>query len=178
MPKPTRGMTGLAAAALVMAAAGARADVVDAGAGGFTVRLVRHVAAPPAAVYATAVAVGRWWSPDHTFSGSAANLSIDARPGGCWCEALPGGGGVRHLEVVYAAPGSLLRFTGGLGPLQAMAVSGALTWAFAAAGGGTDVTWTYAVAGYVPGGFEPLAPVVNAVLAEQADRLKAAVERK
>jgi len=166
---------GLVAAALLTGAPGARADVVDAGAGGFTVKLVRHVAAPPAAVYATAVAVDRWWSSDHTFSGDAAKLSIDARPGGCWCEALPGGG-VRHMEVVYAAPGKLLRFTGGLGPLQAMAASGSMTWEFAAAGDGADVTWTYAVAGYRPGGLDALAVHVDAVLAEQIDRLKAASE--
>jgi uncharacterized protein YndB with AHSA1/START domain len=170
--------TGLLAAALLTGPAGLRAEVVDAAAGGFTVKLARHVAAPPEEVYATAVAVGRWWSPDHTFSGSAAALSIDARPGGCWCETLPGGGGVRHLEVVYAAPGSLLRFSGGLGPLQATAASGSLTWTFAAAGDGTDVTWTYAVAGDRPGGLEALAPAVDAVLAEQIDRLKAAVEGK
>ncbi len=176
MRKSTRVMTGLMAAALVAAPAGLRAEVVDAVAGGFTVKLVRHVAAPPEAVYATAVAVARWWSPAHTFSGRAANLAIDARPGGCWCETLSGGGGVRHLEVVYAAPGSLLRFRGGLGPLQEMAASGSLTWAFAAAGGGTDVTWTYTVAGYRPGGLEALAPVVDTVLAEQIDRLKAASE--
>jgi uncharacterized protein YndB with AHSA1/START domain len=168
------------AMAMLMAAAGAspRADVVDAGATGFTVKIVRHVAAPPAKVFATAVAVGSWWNAQHTYSGTAANMTIDPKPGGCWCEQLLNGGGVRHMEVVFVDPGKLLRFAGGLGPLQSMAATGALTWEFKAAGDGTDVTWTYAVTGYQPGGFESLAPAVDGVLTSQLTSLKTAAEKK
>ncbi|HUL71690.1 MAG TPA: SRPBCC family protein [Vicinamibacterales bacterium] len=167
-----------AALVLVAGVAPLRADVVDAGATGFTVKIVRHVAATPARAYETAVAVGTWWGSDHTYSGSAANMTIDARPGGCWCEKLGNGGGVSHMTVAFADPGRLLRFRGGLGPLQSMAATGALTWEFKAAGDGTDVTWTYAVTGYLPGGFESLAPAVDGVLTSQLMNLKAAVERR
>jgi uncharacterized protein YndB with AHSA1/START domain len=141
------------------------------------VKIVRHVAAPPAKVFSTAIAVGTWWSADHSYSGVAANITIDPRPGGCWCEKLLNGGGVKHMEVVFVDPGKLLRFTGGLGPMQAMAATGSFTWEFKAAGDGTDLTWTYAVTGYQPGGFQQLAPVVDGVLASQLTNLKTVAER-
>lgn len=168
----------IAAAMIVASAVTPRADVVDAGATGFTVKIVRHVAAPPAKVFATAVGVGAWWAADHTYSGVAANLTIDPKPGGCWCEQLVNGGGVKHMEVVFVDPGKLLRFRGGLGPLLSMAATGSMTWEFKAAADGTDLTWTYAVTGYLPGGFEQLAPAVDGVLTSQLVNLKAVAERK
>ena len=71
---------------------------------GFLVRHEMTIAAPPARVYDALVReVGSWWNPSHTFTGDAKNLSIDARPGGCFCEKYPNGGGVEHLRVVHAA---------------------------------------------------------------------------
>jgi uncharacterized protein YndB with AHSA1/START domain len=73
--------------------------------------------APPAKVYAALTdGVGGWWDPAHTFSHNSRNLSLDAKPGGCFCERLPDGGGVQHMSVVYASPGKLLRLTGSIGP--------------------------------------------------------------
>src|SRR5579862_517713 len=93
----------------------ASADVVDSAANGFTVKIVLDLAASPGDVYRTIVdRVGTWWAADHTWSGDNANLSIDARPGGCWCEKLPGGG-VQHMTVVFVDPGKLLRLRGALG---------------------------------------------------------------
>ena len=174
----TRTAWGIVAAAIVAAGVTARADVVDSGATGFTVKIVEHIAAPPAKVFATAIAIGTWWGPDHTYSGVAANMTIDPRPGGCWCEKLLNGGGVKHMDVVFVDPGRLLRFTGGLGPLQAMAATGSMTWAFKAAGDGTDLTWTYAVTGYQPGGLQQIAPAVDGVLALQLTSLKTVAEKK
>jgi hypothetical protein len=75
--------------------------------------------------------------------------------------------------VVYADPGKLLRFHGGLGPLHALAVSGAMTITFAAAGKGTRLTWEYRVSGPAALG---LADPVDQVLSSQHDRLKNLVE--
>jgi hypothetical protein len=162
---------------LGFAAAPATADVVDAAPGGFTVKIVARVAAPAAQAYRAAVErIGSWWGSDHTFSGNAANLSIDATPGGCWCEKLANGGGVRHLTVVYADPGKLIRFSGGLGPLQDMAVNGAMQWTFKEAAGQTTIEVTYKVGGYAPGGLEPLSKAVDGVLASQVLRLKALID--
>jgi uncharacterized protein YndB with AHSA1/START domain len=163
----------LIAASLPLAAAG---EVADAGAGGFTSRNKLLVAAPPAEVFGALVRdVGKWWSSAHTFSGDAANLRIEARPQGCFCETLPGGG-ARHLTVVAVEPGKLLRLTGGLGPLQAMAVDGALSWELTPAADGTEITATYAVHGYAAGGLEAWAAPVDRVIRQQLERLGRYVE--
>ena len=68
---------------------------------GFLLKLELNVNAPAAKVYDALVGqIGSWWYPEHTYSGDAKNLSIDARPGGCFCEKLPNGGGTRsgHLR--------------------------------------------------------------------------------
>jgi hypothetical protein len=109
----------------LLLAAGADAAVVDSSASGFTVRISMHIQAPPAAAYQKFVrSVGEWWNPAHTFSGSAKNLSIDERAMGCFCEKLPDGGAVRHLEVVYFAPGKAMVMSGALGPMQSLAAVG------------------------------------------------------
>jgi len=154
----------------------ARAEVIDAQPGGFTVRDSFTIAAPPARVWEALAKVGAWWDPAHTYSGDAANLRIELRPGGFWQETLPGGGGARHMVVVNVQPGKLLRTEGALGPLQALGVTAHLTWTLEAADGATAVTQTYDVGGHAPGGLDKLAPTVDRVLGEQAARLKRYVE--
>ncbi len=149
------------------------ADVRDAAANGFTVAFSAKVPAAPGAVWDAIVKdVGAWWDPDHTYSGNSANLSIEAVPGGCFCEKLAGGF-VRHLDVVYADAGKLLRMSGGLGPLQSMADAGTLTFTMSTEPGGAALAMTYAAGGYNPGGFEAIAPLVDSVLGGQFARLVA-----
>jgi uncharacterized protein YndB with AHSA1/START domain len=156
----------------------ASGEVLDSGASGFTVKTTVQIAAPPAAVYdALTREVGAWWDEAHTWSGSAANLSIDARPGGCFCETLPGGG-VQHMTVIFADRAKMLRMSGGLGPLQAMATSGVLTFAFTDAAGRTTLELTYTVFAYAKADMAALAPLVDQVTAGQVARLKAHVERR
>jgi uncharacterized protein YndB with AHSA1/START domain len=165
---------------VVLGSPAAFADVVDSAPNGFTLKVVVDAAAPAALVYrALTERIGAWWDSSHSFSGNAANLSIDARPGGCFCETLPGGGGVRHMTVTYADPGKLLRLSGGLGPLQDLAVTGAMTWKLTEASGRTTIEVTYKVGGYVPGGtgVGALAAPVDAVLTAQVKRLAQFVEK-
>jgi uncharacterized protein YndB with AHSA1/START domain len=170
---------GLAALIPVLAvAAPAAAEVKSVTANGFEVASMATIAAPPDRVYAALGEVGRWWSPSHTFSKDAANLSLELRAGGCFCERLKDGGSVQHLQVVYAAPGAGLRLRGALGPLQAEGVDGALSWSLKPAGGGTSVAQSYVVGGYIRAGMEQWAPRVDRVLDEQLQRLKAYVEGK
>jgi hypothetical protein len=170
-------LAALAGAGLLAIAPPARADVVDSGAGGFTVKIAIQVSAPAMEAYRTVVdRVGAWWDPAHTWSGKSGNLSIEAVPGGCFCERLPSGGGVRHLTVVFVDPGKLLRLKGGLGPLQDMAADGSMTWTFSEAAGKTNVEVTYKVGGYAPGGLAALAVPVNGVLTQQVERFKRFVE--
>lgn len=156
--------------------AGARADIVSSAVGGFELRETGRVAAAPDAVYAALLNPARWWSSEHTFSGSAANLVLDARAGGCWCENLPNGGSVEHLRVVYLAPGKTLRMRGALGPFQGMAVDGAMTWSLKGVSGGTEISLTYVLGGYSKDGFDELAKGADHVLGEQMERLKKLVE--
>ena len=156
----------------------AGADVVDRSAAGFTVKTVVTVAASPERAFRALVDdVGRWWDSSHTFSGDAGNLSIAANPGGCFCETLKNSGGVAHAIVNHVIPGELLRMTGALGPLQEHAVTGTLTWQFAASGQDATVTLTYRVSGYFPGGFEKITGPVDQVLSDQLKRLQAYLER-
>jgi hypothetical protein len=54
--------------------------------------------------------------------------------------------------------------------------SGALSLALEANGSTANLTITYRLWGYDPGGLDKLAPIVDQVLAEQMARLKSAVE--
>ncbi|HEV1995649.1 MAG TPA: hypothetical protein VGR03_15060, partial [Candidatus Acidoferrum sp.] len=97
-------------AALLCFAAAAYAEVADMSSSGFLTKYEVTVNATPANAYKALVdEVGGWWNPAHTYSNDARNLFIDARPGGCFCEKLPNGGGVQHMSVVYASPGQVVR---------------------------------------------------------------------
>ncbi len=152
------------------------AAVVDQVQNGFAIQQKLHIAAPTDKVYAALLAPGKWWSSDHTFSHSAANLALDARAGGCFCETLPGGGSVQHATVAIAMPGALLRLRGPLGPFQGQGVDSALTFTLKAAGDGTDLTLDNVVGGYMKGGFGNWPTAADGMLAATIARLKTFVE--
>lgn len=166
----------VAAAAAALASAPADARVVASTPMGFELTERVVVSAPPAKVYAALLDVGRWWSSSHTYSGDAANLSIEARPGGCWCERLADGGAIEHMRIVYLRPGQAIRAQGGLGPLQSEGATGSLTWTIKPVAGGSELTQSYVVGGYIRSGAEKLAPLVDGVMGQQLGRLKAFVE--
>jgi uncharacterized protein YndB with AHSA1/START domain len=173
-----RNVAFLAVGILALLPAGSAAAVADSSANGFNLRISVTIQAAPDEVYRRLVHnVGEWWSSDHTFSGDAHNLSIEEKAMGCFCEKLPKGGGVRHMEVINFAPGKTLVLTGGLGPLQSMAATGNMTFQISAAPGGTKLDVTYAVVGYLAAGMNGLAGPVDGVLMEQITRLKNYIER-
>ena len=159
----------------------AAAAVTDVASNGFTLSQTVAVSAPPDRVYAALVEPARWWSSDHTFSGSAANMSLDARAGGCFCEKLPGGGSVQHLTVLSVAPGKSLRLAGMLGPFQAVAGNGVMSFTLTPDKAGTMLEMTYQVAGYANmkvggNGYEVWSKAADRMLSEQLQRLRRAVE--
>jgi hypothetical protein len=169
--------TTLAAVAVVLTSGSARAAVADSSAAGFTVKITLNIQATPDDVYRRLVHnVGDWWNPAHTFSGEARALTIDNRAPGCFCERLPNLGTARHMEVVMAAPGEKLVMLGALGPLQPLAVTGAMTIDLSPDARGTKLVATYAVGGYSPAGLNTWAAPVDSVLTEQFTRLKNYVE--
>ena len=162
--------------AALLIAGSAQAAVVEATASGFQLKITADIQAPPAKVYEALLQPARWWNPDHTYSGSAANLALEPKAGGCFCESLPGGGSVRHLEVATVMPGRSLVLRGALGPFQAMGVDGALSLAIAPQGQGSTLTLTNTIGGFVPGGLADWAPRADAMLSEQVGRLKKLLE--
>jgi uncharacterized protein YndB with AHSA1/START domain len=162
---------------LLFAGALSFAAVVDVAPSGFLVRHEVNINASAGKVYSTLTGgVGSWWSSNHTYSHDSKNLTIDARPGGCFCEKLRGGGGVRHMTVAFASPGQMLRMTGALGPLQESGIAGSMTWSLTSSATSTKVVLTYSVGGYMQGGFEKIAPMVDGMLGEQLNRFKSYLE--
>ena len=167
----------------------AHADVTAQTEQGFVSRNVVVIAGSPAAVRKRLVTPSAWWSSEHTFSGDAANMTLDPVVGGCFCETLPADpadtpkparparpgaaahpparGGTQHMRVVFVDRAKALRMVGGLGPLQSEAVNATLTVTLKEVDGGTRVIFEYVVGGYMRYPPEKIAPAVDAVLGNQ-----------
>ncbi|HEY2033801.1 MAG TPA: SRPBCC domain-containing protein [Rhizomicrobium sp.] len=165
---------GFAFAALLLIAGvlSARAAVVESTANGFAVEEKSPIAASPANVYAALIHPEKWWNSEHTFSGSATNLSLDAKAGGCLCEILPGGGSVAHLTVVMVMPDKAIVFRGAMGPFQGQGVDGALAFTLAAKDGGTDLVLDNNVGGFIKGGMGTWPQAADGMLADLVAHLK------
>ena len=168
--------TGAFLAVGITGVAGASAEVAVVSANGFSVRVATEIAATPEKVYEALVKPETWWSSDHTFSGKAANLTLDAKAGGCFCETLPDNGTVKHQEVVLAAPGKQLVMRGALGPLQATGTIDAFSFMLEPDGGKTKLTVTFTAGGYLAEGFDDWAKKTDFVVSTQTTRLKQFVE--
>lgn len=154
----------------------ARAEVIDVQPHGFQVRTVVDVAAEPDAVWtALTRKIGRWWHPEHTWSGDARNLAIEMRAGGCFCERWKGGQSA-HMTVGQILGRRRLQLVGGLGPLQGEGATGTMIFQIENAAGGSKVTMTYTVSGRLSGGAQQWAPIVDQVTAMQVGRLKSFAE--
>ena len=162
------------ALAALLGATPAWAEVPSSSENGFVSHNEVLVAASPQAAWDALVRPADWWNGDHTYSGHSANMWIEPKSGGCFCEAVPASGGeIEHMRVIYVAPGSTLRMTGGLGPLQSEAVTGVLTMTLAPEGEMTKISWDYVVGGYMRMSMTELAPLVDQVVGEQLLRLAA-----
>ena len=162
----------LSAVSLAALAGSAAAEVAARSENGFSLVYERPVTASAEAVLEAVGRPAAWWSDAHTYSGSAANLSVDLRPGGCWCEALPGGG-VKHAEAVLVWPEQrMVRFDAPFGPLQSIGADAVLTmtWAEAADGPARTLKWSFVVTGPGAGA---MAEAIDGVMSEQFGRLAA-----
>jgi uncharacterized protein YndB with AHSA1/START domain len=152
------------AAALLPALAGA--EVKQASPDGAIFEHRFELSAAPADAWAVLVHPERYWPSEHTWSGSAANLSLAPQAGGCFCEQWDGGS-AEHGRVVMAIPGKMLRFRGSLGPFQEMAVTGIMTIALTPAGAGTTAVVTYRISGDASHKLDAFASVVDGVIRQQ-----------
>jgi uncharacterized protein YndB with AHSA1/START domain len=151
-----------------------RAAVTASSAQNLTVEHKVSTRARPADLYRALARVGKWWSSQHTFSGSAANLSLKPDAGGCFCERWKDGS-VEHGRVIQTQRDRLLRLQASLGPLLPLAVSGVLSFELepskAVQPGGTDLLVTYRISGDASHGLTALATPVDTVIGEQVARL-------
>ncbi len=152
-----------------LAVSSARAEVVDSSTGGFATHNSAVVAADRRAVWDALIHPEGWWS--HTWSNDSANLSLEPRAGGCFCETLPdtagwGEGSVEHMRVITVMPGSTLRMAGSLGPLQPEGLAGTLTVTLEDVDGGTRINWDYVTGGQARFPAVQIAPVVDRVQSE------------
>lgn len=173
----------LVAALAAASAAPAGAEVVQSGEQGFVLRFAADVPASANQSWQALVNPAGWWSGQHTYSGDAANLTIEPRAGGCFCEALPAGkgagrrarpiGSVEHMRVLFAQNDRQLRMSGALGPLQAEALQGTLTVSLTPQPSGTRIEWIYMIGGFMRMKADQIAPAVDRVLGEQFASLTA-----
>ena len=154
-----------------LAAYPASAKVIDQGEIGFTVAHTAQLSATPAEVWKTLITPAKWWSDGHSWSGDAANFTLDPQAGGCFCEKLPdaanGAGSVQHARVLFARPGQLLRLSGAFGPLQGEAVTATLTIQIKPTPTGSALRFDYVVGGYMRPKVAEIAPAVDKVIGEQ-----------
>ena len=76
----------ITAGLLAAATAPARAETSEVSPSGFTITHAVVVDSDPQKVWQAFTQLPSWWNSAHTWSGQAANLSLDATAGGCWCE--------------------------------------------------------------------------------------------
>jgi hypothetical protein len=174
-----RSLRSCVALASLAALSPAPAAVVDATPSGFTIENTVDVPADAMTAWNALVDdVGEWWPRDHTWWGTASELTIEPRAGGCFCERN-GAQQAQHLQVALVDPGKLLRLTGGLGPLQGMGLHGVLEFRLApGANGGTTITLFYRAGGYTPDDLAAFAPAVDQVQALQLGGLAAHLRRR
>lgn len=172
-PIVTRGGV-FAAGAVAALALGAPvlAAVTESDDGGFVSAHQVEIAASPTRVFEALVAeVGEWWDPEHTYTGDAGNMTFNEFPA-LW-ERFSDEGFVRHMAIDMVRPPKTLRLSGGLGPLQPLAVTGSMTFDLVLVAEGTRLSYRYVVNGRR---LQEWAGPVDRVMAGQLARLRRYVE--
>ena len=111
-----------------------------------------------------------WWHPDHTYSGDAANLSLDPRAGGLWRESWDGGS-VAHGEVLLVETGKMLRMNAPFGPLQGVGAYTIWTITITPDGDASRVVFDEVSTAPAGTGMDELAEAVDFVKTEAISRL-------
>ncbi|WP_332657876.1 hypothetical protein [Brevundimonas sp.] len=156
----------LLAAVLALCATPASAEVVARTADSFTLRYAEAADIEPDEIPGALRGLSRWWEPAHTYTGSAANLSLDLTPGGCWCEKFPDGTDFDHARTVSAGPDRFV-FEAPFGPLRGKTTSARLTVSWQATNDVWTPIWTMAVEGP---GIGAMADTVDSVMSNAYQR--------
>jgi len=151
----------------------AHSEVVEASPAHFTLHLAAETELKPDQVWTRLIEPSSWWLSEHTYSGSADHLSLDAQAGGLWREDWEGGS-VAHGTVQSLMEGQSLRLDAPFGPLQGMAVTVIWTITIEPDGDGTRVIFDEVATGSSASGLDQIAPAVDRVKAEAIARLATA----
>lgn len=163
----------LIAAAFALAASPASAEVVERSADHFVLRHAVALEASPADFIDALEHIGQWWSPAHTYSGDARNLSLALDVGTCFCEAMPDGSAFDHGGVYEYDPATGVVIDAALGPLRGKTTLSNLTFGWTGANRGTELVMSYVVRGEGVGAF---ADAVDSVMVEQFQRMVRFIE--
>lgn len=148
----------------------ARADIVSSSESHFVLRHEATSSLTAPELWARLVKPASWWHPDHTYSGSAGNLSLDVTAGGLWREEWDTGS-VTHGEVVYVQSGKVLRLNAPFGPLQSLGAYTIWTITIAATETGSSVTFDEVSNGPTTADMTEMAKAVDFVKGEAIRRL-------
>ena len=156
--------------AMLALGAPAGAEVIAASPQHYTLKHEASSALPADEMWDRLLAPETWWSSDHTWSGDAANLSLDAQAGGLWREDWEGGS-VAHGKVLSVINGKSITLDAPFGPLQSMAVDVVWTISITPEGDGSKVTFDEVANGSAASALDAVAPAVDGVKAEALRRL-------
>lgn len=163
----------LAAAALVLAATPASAEVVERSADHFVLRYAVALEASPADFIDALEHIGEWWNPAHTYSGDSRNLNLALDTGTCFCEAMPDGSTFDHGGVYEYDPETGVVIDAPLGPLKGKTTLSNWTVGWTGANRGTELVMSYVVRGPGVGAW---ADGVDGVMGDQFHRMVRFIE--
>jgi len=144
----------------------AQAEVVTASPEHFALKLEAETSLSPDEVWTRLIDPSAWWQSDHTYSGDAANLSLEPRAGGLWREDWDGGS-VWHGTVLQVQPTRTLSLSAPFGPLQGLAVTSVWTITLSPSeSGGTLIRFDHVTNGTAASQLDQLAPAVDFVKSE------------
>lgn len=136
----------LGLAGSLVVAASAQAEVIERSANRFVLRYQAPVDATVHDIQMGLVALPVWWDSNHTYSGDAANLSLDLAPDGCWCERLADGTDFDHGRTVLADDEGAM-FAAPFGPLRGRTQRADLDMSWPLVDGYRQLTWDFVVEG-------------------------------
>lgn len=148
----------------------AAADIVAASPDHYTLRHEAVSTLSPEDMWERLIQPDTWWHPDHTYSGLAENLRLDAQAGGLWLETWDGHS-VEHGRVLTLMEGQSIRLDAPFGPLQGTAVNVVWTITIEPDGNGTRVTFDEIANGSSASGLDKIAPAVDGVKQQAMARL-------
>lgn len=161
----------------LLSPAAAHGEVVKSSGDHYTLRQEGVSPLAPEALWDRLLKPDTWWHPDHTWSGSAENLSLNPHAGGPWMESWDGNV-VEHGRVLALMENRMLRLDAPFGPLQGMGVT--VTWTITLAPdeetGGTRVVFDEVANGSSQSGLDQIAAAVDGVKTQAMNRLVAAPE--